>query len=149
MTDEMIGRKFGRLTVIRLATPEEKTAAAKGAYYLCKCDCGNDFIARGATLRNGATKSCGCLVRENGRHRKRETVNNDNFKEIMHKYEKVKRALCEEHDRKCLTTKCPLAKFACYEFVTMAELYTSTGHNAKPALIDAIYMAAEKHGVEL
>lgn len=31
------------------------------AYWKCKCHCGNIFIARGADLTNGHTKSCGCI----------------------------------------------------------------------------------------
>jgi len=146
MKDEMIGRKFGRLTVIRRATSEEKHTSTRGAYYLCKCACGNEYIARGATLRNGATRSCGCMRKEK---KPPVELNRDNFKDVMRKYEKVKKALCEEHDRKCLTTKCPLAKYACYEFMTINELYNNTGQNAKPGLLDAILLAAEERGIEV
>lgn len=34
------------------------------AYWRCKCHCGNEFIARGADLSNGHTKSCGCIGRK-------------------------------------------------------------------------------------
>lgn len=32
-------------------------------YWRCKCDCGNDVIARRAKIKSGHTKSCGCLQR--------------------------------------------------------------------------------------
>lgn len=32
--------------------------------WLCKCDCGSDVIVRGSNLRNGNTKSCGCIRKE-------------------------------------------------------------------------------------
>ena len=32
--------------------------------WLCKCECGKEKIIRGSHLRNGHTKSCGCLYRE-------------------------------------------------------------------------------------
>ena len=56
----MIGKRFGRLTVI-----EEFASDKRGRYYRCICDCGN--ITRpiyGPSLRLGRTKSCGCIQRE-------------------------------------------------------------------------------------
>ena len=32
----------------------------------CKCDCGNEIIANGRTLRNGGRRSCGCLLAKHG-----------------------------------------------------------------------------------
>lgn len=34
------------------------------AQWLCRCDCGVERIVDGKYLRNGASKSCGCLQRE-------------------------------------------------------------------------------------
>ncbi len=34
------------------------------AMWLCKCECGNEVIVKGANLRNGKTKSCGCYNKE-------------------------------------------------------------------------------------
>lgn len=36
-----------------------------GPYWLCKCECGNIITVLGQSLRNGNTKSCGCLKKEN------------------------------------------------------------------------------------
>lgn len=55
------GKKYGRLTVI----DRSWSAGKKGAYWLCVCDCGNQTIVCGSNLRNGNTKSCGCLEQEN------------------------------------------------------------------------------------
>ncbi len=57
----MIGKKFGRLTVIG---ESKKTDKKKRIYYDCKCDCGQNTTVCGEKLRNGHTKSCGCLVKE-------------------------------------------------------------------------------------
>lgn len=38
-----------------------------GAYWKCKCDCGNEKIARGSALRNGTTTHCGCSPKKNYR----------------------------------------------------------------------------------
>lgn len=52
---EMVGRRFGRLTVVeRLPSP------ARRIRYLCLCDCGTLTDAYGENLRNGHVKSCGC-----------------------------------------------------------------------------------------
>lgn len=37
------------------------TTKKKRSYWLCKCDCGNDIVVSIGHLRNGHTKSCGCL----------------------------------------------------------------------------------------
>jgi len=56
------GNRFGRLVAIRRHHIKNKKA-----YWLCKCDCGREHIANVAHLRNGDTKSCGCLHRsQNG-----------------------------------------------------------------------------------
>lgn len=59
---DLTGQKFNRLTVI--AIDEEKTKQHKRAYWLCRCECGNEKVIAGLSLRNGATKSCGCLRNE-------------------------------------------------------------------------------------
>jgi hypothetical protein len=56
---DLIGQKFNYLTVIRIATAEEK-GSKKGSYWLCRCDCGNEKIILGQDLINGTTKACGC-----------------------------------------------------------------------------------------
>lgn len=53
---DLTGQRFGRLTVIRYDHSEHD-----GAHWLCKCDCGNEKVAAGYSLRSGKTKSCGCL----------------------------------------------------------------------------------------
>lgn len=59
MIKDMTNQKFGRLTVVkRVEKPEE--SKSKEAFWLCKCDCGNEKIVAGYYLRSGKTKSCGC-----------------------------------------------------------------------------------------
>lgn len=52
----MIGEKFGKLTVI-----EEAPKITKRLRYKCLCECGNITIVNGEDLRSGHTQSCGCL----------------------------------------------------------------------------------------
>lgn len=55
--------RFGRLITIKKV---EKSSTDKDKHnkWICKCDCGNTTIVRSSTLREGKTKSCGCLLHE-------------------------------------------------------------------------------------
>lgn len=55
----LIGKRFGKLTVIELAEIKNQNC-----YWLCKCDCGGEKVVLGAQLTSGKTKSCGCLLKE-------------------------------------------------------------------------------------
>ena len=55
MLIEMIGKKYGRLTVIK-----KIPSIGRNARYLCLCDCGKTTEVNGTTLRRGESKSCGC-----------------------------------------------------------------------------------------
>jgi hypothetical protein len=50
------GKKVGRLTVLSYVRSNRKETI-----WLCKCECGNTFEARGADINSEHTKSCGCL----------------------------------------------------------------------------------------
>ena len=62
----MTGKRFHRLLLL------EKDLSRKGAYWICECDCGEIKSIKGKYLRNGDTKSCGCLRSENLVHGKEE-----------------------------------------------------------------------------
>jgi hypothetical protein len=57
---EMPGKTFGRLTVLSLAY----VAHPWNAMWLCRCECGNTKVIANSSLVRGATRSCGCLLRE-------------------------------------------------------------------------------------
>lgn len=59
----MIGKRFGKLTVISKSEERAKNGTIK---YICQCDCGNTSIIRGDHLRSGETLSCGCLIKKYG-----------------------------------------------------------------------------------
>lgn len=52
--------RFGRLTVTR----REKNAPSGNLRWSCSCECGSEIIVDGCNLKNGSTRSCGCLRRE-------------------------------------------------------------------------------------
>lgn len=51
---------YGRLTVVKRAESNRHGQTM----WLCKCECGGTVTVLGTSLRQGATKSCGCLRRE-------------------------------------------------------------------------------------
>lgn len=56
-----VGDKFHRLTIIeRIAHPRKR-----GAWWMCRCDCGNTSVLDSYRLTSGLTKSCGCIRKEN------------------------------------------------------------------------------------
>ena len=58
-----VGHRYGRLIVIE-RTGIRKDIKKGGAWWLCKCSCGNFTKVLGDCLRNGDTKSCGCFRRK-------------------------------------------------------------------------------------
>lgn len=55
----LINQKFGRLTVI-----SEYENNGIHTRWLCMCSCGNEKVVVTTYLKNGYTKSCGCLRKE-------------------------------------------------------------------------------------
>ncbi len=60
--NNLLGKTFKRLKVIKLVKDKRK-----GAYWLCKCICGNTTVTSGYHLRQNITRSCGCLQKEFGK----------------------------------------------------------------------------------
>lgn len=57
--DKNIGKKFNKLTILRLAEYQQDKPPSKRKY-TCKCDCGNITNIRFDCLKNEQSKSCGC-----------------------------------------------------------------------------------------
>lgn len=55
----LVGQKFGKLTVLKLDSFSKK---GDGSYWICECECGNIVSVQGSNLTSGHVKSCGCLV---------------------------------------------------------------------------------------
>jgi len=53
---DITGQRFGKLIAIKYAYTKNRKR-----YWECKCDCGNTHITKVSSLRNGGTKSCGCI----------------------------------------------------------------------------------------
>lgn len=59
---DLVGKKYGRLLVVKKAD-----SIGGHARWLCKCECGNECIVHGSSLKSGNTRSCGCYKRENAK----------------------------------------------------------------------------------
>src|SRR5688572_6264559 len=59
------GRRFGRLLTLGEVKDGLTRAGNHCVTWLCRCDCGIEKFVDFKRLRNGNTKSCGCLYREN------------------------------------------------------------------------------------
>ena len=61
-SENLVGQVFHRLTVISKDVEASKKHGR--SYWLCQCECGKQKVIAGLSLKNGATKSCGCLRNE-------------------------------------------------------------------------------------
>lgn len=50
------GQRFGRLTALERRPPKNGSVS-----WLCKCDCGKEVVVDSSNLKQGITRSCGCL----------------------------------------------------------------------------------------
>lgn len=64
---DLKGKVFGKLFVL-----DFEGIRNKKTMWLCECECGMRTVVWSADLRNGNTKSCGCLRKENSFGRRPE-----------------------------------------------------------------------------
>lgn len=70
---DLTGLRIGKLTVIK---PSYKRYKNGSILWLCKCECGNICYVQANNLKNGHTKSCGCL-------KKNEDITNKKFGRLL------------------------------------------------------------------
>lgn len=75
--EDLTGQKFGRLTVIEEGKYDRMTGQITNRkwdlnirYWVCQCDCGNIVEVPYTNLKNGNTRSCGCLLSETSSKKK-------------------------------------------------------------------------------
>lgn len=59
--DNLLGQKFGKLTVTSKAPSERNNSGKSQTYWICKCDCGKEVKVKTYNIKVNKTKSCGCL----------------------------------------------------------------------------------------
>ena len=62
--ENLVGNKYGRLTVLSLAEPHITKGGYKKNRWNCICDCGNKIVVIGDNLRSNNTQSCGCYQKD-------------------------------------------------------------------------------------
>lgn len=60
--EDLSGKKFHKLTVLEFAGRDKWHKVL----WKCQCDCGNTTVTHARSLKNGHTKSCGCLQGDAG-----------------------------------------------------------------------------------
>lgn len=58
--DDLTGKKFGHLTVIE--RDYSRPSNNNGAFWKCRCDCGNIITVLGKNLKHDNCYSCGCII---------------------------------------------------------------------------------------
>ena|SRR5271157_1356755 len=96
---DLIGQKFGRLTVIQQAENPWKNGRA----WLCQCDCGGQRVDTSSNLRAGKSKSCGCLQTENRKRQARKWTLPDGQAAVNFLLSKYKHGAEVRHLEFCLT----------------------------------------------
>ena len=66
-----VGERYGRLVVVRRVSNSGRGKVR----FLCRCDCDHEVLVLAEALRNGSTKSCGCLRRDLMRQRAEALAN--------------------------------------------------------------------------
>ena len=56
---DITGQRFGKLTAVERVGNDKRGRAL----WKCRCDCGRYKVTSLNSLRNGYTKSCGCLFK--------------------------------------------------------------------------------------
>lgn len=58
---DLSNKKFGRLYVVKRVENRIQPNGSIKSQWLCECDCGNKIVVCGSNIKNGHTKSCGCI----------------------------------------------------------------------------------------
>lgn len=91
---DITGQRFGRLTAIRRVGSNKFNKAL----WECRCDCGETRITITSHLRNGTTRSCGCLhseaAAENGRKSRASVIKHHGYKDRLYRIWYAMRSRC-------------------------------------------------------
>jgi len=93
--ENLIGQKFGRLTVIEEYPFKERTA------WKCLCDCGNTTIATSTSLKSGHVTSCGCYKAELISQTRSAKLTNQRFGKLLVLKEAYRKDGCVYWECKC------------------------------------------------
>lgn len=120
---DLVGKKFGRLTVIKFSSfknEKDKTIP----YWECICDCGNIKIANQYSLTKNNVRSCGCLLKETSSRTGKSRLNKPNIKNSKPSGESGFNFMFSNYKNKCGYKNIPfnLTKEE-FKFLTQQECY--------------------------
>ena len=76
---DLVNKVFNYLKVLEIDT-EKTSSEEKDIYWKCKClRCGNIISVKSSYLKNGSTKSCGCLAHDKSRELRGIDISNQIF----------------------------------------------------------------------
>jgi hypothetical protein len=78
---DLTGDRFGKLVAVKYHKGTQTEECRIRGRWECICDCGNTILVKTDNLRNGHTKSCGCLVKIHGKHLSRVYSIHHNMKD--------------------------------------------------------------------
>lgn len=81
----IIGKTFGYLLVLERIDDYIKPCGKRVPRYKCQCRCGNITYVNGVDLKNGNTKSCGCLKTSYGEERISQLLQENNIPFVKEK----------------------------------------------------------------
>jgi hypothetical protein len=90
----LIGRRFGRLTVVEDCGSVRTGAKSYRHNFRCVCECGKILIVSRSHLTSGHTKSCGCLRAEI------RVTHGQSDSHLYHIWEQIKQRCCNQNDKK-------------------------------------------------
>ena len=86
---DITGKKYNMLKVISFYDIQDKKSR-----WLCECECGNKKILFGKDIKNGNTKSCGCLLHKKKYNKETETK----IKRLQHIYYQMKQRCYDKNN---------------------------------------------------
>lgn len=93
---DLVGQKFGMLTVRCQAPTRAKNVGKSARYFECVCECGKVVVVRSDTLRLGKQVSCGCKKKTYMPQARTKWTPEDH--EILSRLKQAKhRCLCKTH----------------------------------------------------
>lgn len=76
----------------------------------------------------------------------------DYYKNLIKAYGDYRETLCSRYNRKCLTNptgKCPMAKFYCYEILSIGQLLSDYDPMTRKKILSELKRLAAEEGVKL
>ena len=119
---DLTNQRFEKLKVLyRCEKP--LNAKSRGAYWCCKCDCGNYTVVRADSLKNKAIISCGCEGAKRRGDAIKINITNQRFGELVALYPTDKR---ENSSRGCVMWHC---KCDCGNEIDIPSTALTTGNS--------------------